>query len=78
MDDKYTMNCLGTGQKARISDISLCGAIRRRFFDIGFVPGNEVECVCVSPLGDPKAYLVNDTIVAIRTNDSKLVTVEML
>ena len=75
MDDKYTMNNLEMGQSADIEEIYFHGAFRRRFFDIGFLPGNVVECVGISPLGDPKAYRVNDTVVAVRNDDARLVKV---
>ncbi len=70
------MNELETGQTAKILGLSSKGALRRRFFDIGLVPGTEVSCVGVSPLGDPKAYFVRGMVVAVREDDAKGIAVE--
>lgn len=39
--------------------------------DIGLIEGTKVECVGISPLGDPSAYLIRETVVAIRHRDGK-------
>jgi ferrous iron transport protein A len=76
MEDNICMDSMQIGQRACVLNILLHGALRRRFYDIGFVPGNDVFCVGVSPLGDPKAYLVNDTVVAVRSDDAKCVIIK--
>ena len=38
--------------------------MRRRLFDLGFLPGEEVKCVLISPFHDPKAYLINGGMIA--------------
>ena len=45
---------------------------------MGLIPGTEIECVLVSPFKDPVAYLIRNTLVAIRNNDSKLIEVEVV
>lgn len=55
-----------------IVKLVLCeGAIRRRFLDIGLIPGTKVVCYGKSPLGDPSAYAVRGKIIAIRKEDAK-------
>mgnify|MGYP004539085541 CR=1 FL=1 len=44
-------------------------AMRKRLMDIGLIKGTEVECVGESPLGDPRAYLIRDAVIAIRRTD---------
>jgi len=39
--------------------------------DIGFVEGTKVKCVRISPFGDPKAYLVRGTVMALRKESAK-------
>ena len=58
------------GEKAVIKSIETKGELRRRLMDIGFVEGTKVECVRVSPLGDPKAFLIRGTVIALRKEDS--------
>jgi len=48
---------------------------RRRLLALGFVPGTRVKVLRASPLGDPRAYLVRGTIIALRREDAALVIV---
>ena len=61
------------GEKAVIKSIKTKGELRRRLMDIGFVEGTAVECVRISPLGDPKAFLIKGTVIALRKEDSATV-----
>ena len=45
--------------------------LRQRLLDIGFVPGTKVKCVRISPFGDPKAFFIRGTVIALRNCDSK-------
>ncbi len=49
--------------------------IKRRFLDLGFIPGEMTKCVLVSPFKDPRAYLINNNIIAIRNKDAKNIEV---
>lgn len=40
--------------------------MRGRLLDLGFVPGAIVEVIRKSPLGDPVAYRVSSTSIALR------------
>jgi ferrous iron transport protein A len=44
--------------------------------DLGILPGTVVENVMRSPLGDPVAYQVRGSVVALRTNQAKLIRIE--
>ena len=67
MNPPLCLNDIKPGEKARVCCLTSCGSIRRRFLDIGLTENTLVECVGVSPLGDPAAYAV----IAIRKTDSK-------
>ena len=54
------------------------GAQRRRLQELGFVPGAQVECVGTSPLGDPRAYQLRGTVIALRRRDARPVRVAFL
>jgi ferrous iron transport protein A len=58
------------GSECRISRLSAEGLLRRRLLDLGFVPGTKVECLRRSPAGDPTAYLIRGTIIALREEDA--------
>lgn len=65
------LNELKLSQKAKIDKILTSGNMRRRFIDIGLIENTVVECVGISPQGDPKAYLIRGAVIAIRNEDSK-------
>lgn len=56
-------------------DASRPDALRRRLQDLGFVPGAKVCCVGVSPLGDPAAYRLKGTVIALRAGDAEAVLI---
>lgn len=67
---------LPVGTKAVISETTGNDDLRRRLQDLGFVKGAIVECVLESPLGDPAAYYVKGSLIALRSEESSLILVE--
>jgi ferrous iron transport protein A len=59
-----------TGMRLVLTGISVQGVLRRRLLDLGFVPGNVIEVLQKSPLGDPVAFRVNNTTIALRREES--------
>ena len=57
---------LNVGQKCSVLKILTDNQIKRRLIDIGLTPESEVCCVGKSPLGDPKAYLIQGAVIALR------------
>ncbi|NPV89624.1 MAG: ferrous iron transport protein A [Firmicutes bacterium] len=66
---------LPIGSSGKIVDLELDGLLRRRVLDLGMVPGTQVECVRRSPSGDPTAYKVRGAMIALRSENAKLITV---
>ena len=60
---------LKLGEAARVTKISPNNRIRRRLIDIGLIEGTKVSCVCLSPTGGMRAYLIRGASVAIRDED---------
>ena len=50
--------------------------IRRRLLDLGLVKGTKIIPVLKSPLGDPTAYEIRKTLIAIRKEDSNCITLK--
>ncbi len=69
---------LPAGLVARVVEISpACrGPERRRLLDLGFVPGTTVEVEMVSPAGDPTAYRLRGSVVALRREQARLIRIE--
>jgi len=53
-----------------VTGLTAEGLVRRRLLDLGFVPGTVVEAVGRSPFGDPTAYAVRGTVIALRRRDA--------
>lgn len=64
------LNTLEIGTSCVIQELLLTGTIRRRLLDLGFCEGTEVKCIQYSPAGDPIAYMVRGTIIALRKEDA--------
>ncbi|EIT85972.1 ferrous iron transport protein A [Fictibacillus macauensis ZFHKF-1] len=64
------LNQASKGQFIQLTSINLEGVMRRRLLDLGFIPGAVVEVVRKSPLGDPIAFRVSQTTVALRREES--------
>ena len=57
-------------KKARVITISDKSLIKRRLLDIGIIPGISIEKMLVSPFKGISAYLVMDSLIAIRDSDA--------
>ncbi len=71
-----TLSQLGVGQSARVTAVSLQGAKRVRMQELGFLPGALVTALQESPFGDPVAYGVLDTVIALRRSDAACIEIE--
>ncbi|WP_409291661.1 ferrous iron transport protein A [Peribacillus sp. SCS-37] len=66
------------GDSIKITSMNLAGVMRRRLMDLGFVPGAVVQVVRKSPLGDPVAFRVSQTVIALRKQESSNIEGELL
>lgn len=62
-----------TGQQFVMERSEVQGVLRRRLLDLGFVPGAVIEVLQKSPLGDPVAYRVQHTTIALRQEEARLI-----
>jgi len=75
--DEEFLSSLAAGQSGRVLGLSAAcrGPERRRLLDLGFVPGTEVVAEMKSPGGDPTAYRVRGTLIALRKEQAALVRI---
>ncbi|MBI0579045.1 ferrous iron transport protein A [Neobacillus cucumis] len=66
------------GDIIKITSIQLEGVMRRRLLDLGFVKDALVEVVRKSPLGDPIAFRVSQTTIALRKEESSKIEGELV
>ena len=66
-----SLPALNVGEQGIVKELLCVGALRRRFLDIGLIPGTSVFCSGKSPLGDPSAYVIRGKHIAIRKADAE-------
>ncbi|NLM25048.1 MAG: ferrous iron transport protein A [Firmicutes bacterium] len=71
-----SLDQLPVGESGIVTVIDAHGLTRRRLLDLGLVPGTVVKTIRKSPAGDPIAYLIRGSIVALRVNDSKQISIK--
>lgn len=72
----FTLNLLNVGDKAVIKEISDDSNLKLKLLDLGFVNGNFIECLYLSPFRGLTAYKIMDTVIALRDIDSSCIMVE--
>ena len=72
---KLSLNILSPRQRAVVSELQATGSMRRRLMDIGLTPGTEIYCLGSSPFGDPSAYLIRGTVIALRRKDCQKIII---
>ncbi|TYP57832.1 FeoA family protein [Thermosediminibacter litoriperuensis] len=70
-----TLDRLPIGKTGRVAAILHKGLSRRRFLDLGFVPGTLITTYFTSFTGDPTAYRIRGTTIALRKEDSSKILV---
>ncbi len=69
---------LRVGQTGVITSLSKQNPLYKRLLDIGFSNGTKIKCLMVSPLGDPKAYLIKGAVIALRKEDANSISVRCI
>ena len=67
---------LKLGEKGVIYKIEASGKTRIRLQELGFINRTVVECYLISPLGEPIAYKIKNTIIALRYEDAITIIIE--
>ena len=72
------LDTLQVGEKGTVTGISSLsrGVERRRLFDLGIIPGTEIGVELVNPGGDPTAYRIRGTVIALRSSQAILIKVD--
>ncbi len=69
---------LPIGSLGIIKKITLTGILRRKLLDLGFIKDSIICPVHKSPLGDPIAYQIKGTIIALRNNESGHIHIKVI
>ncbi len=77
MGECIPLCCVPVGRCARLRCLSLSdGSMRRRLLDLGLIEGTCITCLQKSPSGDPTAYFIRGTVIALRAEDAAHILVE--
>ena len=68
-----TLNELKLNETAFIKELSCSAAVKRRLLDLGLIEGTKITPIFVSPSGDPTAFEIRGSVIAIRIEDTKLI-----
>lgn len=75
--ERYRLCDILPGERVVIEKIKSDTQLKKRLLDIGFIKETKAECVGISPFGDPKAFLVRGSVIALREEDSKNIFVKL-
>ena len=65
-----SLDRVNINEKVTVVNINNESLIKRRLLDIGIIPGISIEKMLVSPFKGISAYLVMDSLIAIRDSDA--------
>jgi ferrous iron transport protein A len=73
----YKLSDIPVGQSCRVKELKVKELLKQRILDLGMVPNTEIYVLRRSPWGDPTAYLIRDTCIALRKEESDKIIVTM-
>ncbi len=75
MNMPFSLDLLPPGASAEIVSVRHDDVMTQRLFDLGFAPESRVDCLFRSASGDPTAYRIRGTVIALRRDDSRRISV---
>lgn len=77
MRDKSSLDKLKKGQRAIIVDLN-SNYIPAKFYEMGFLPGTEVEVKHIAPLNGPMCLniIASNSLIAIRKSEAKVIIID--
>ena len=69
------LNSIIKNKEYKIKNINADELIKRRLYDIGIIKDSKIELLYISPSKRMKAYLIKNSIIAIRDKDAVLIEV---
>lgn len=66
---------MGVGERARVQYVGADDGMRKRYYDIGLLPGTRIDCLMQKGKRGMRAYRIRGAVIAIRLDDVKDITV---
>ncbi|MBP3502841.1 MAG: ferrous iron transport protein A [Clostridia bacterium] len=70
-----TLNNVKLHDTVIIDSLNCTGKLHRRFLDLGIIPGTKITPIFSSIFNDPVAYEIRGSVIAIRNEDSKKISI---
>jgi len=70
-----TLDQLHPNQSARVTNLTCEGPERRRLLDLGLTVGTQITIEMGNPLGDPIAYLIRGSVIALRRDQAQQIQI---
>ncbi len=70
-----TLDQLNLNETGYIKELHCNDEVKRRLLDLGLIKGTKITPIFVSPSGDPRAFELRGSIIAIRIEDTKLIDI---
>ena len=71
MTEAMCLDALAVGDWMEIAAVGGECEIKDRLEDLGLQVGSRVCCLGAAPLGDPRAYLIRGSVIALRQADAR-------
>ena len=78
MTDRVTLGSLSLGEEMSVLSVGGDASMQQRLEDLGVVSGTNISCVMISPMGDPRAYLIRGAVIALRHEDADRIQGELI
>lgn len=72
---KTSLNKLPINHIGIIQEIQTNKFVKRRLLDLGMIKDTKIKALYKSPLGDPTAYLIRGSVIALRSKDTKNISI---
>lgn len=67
---------LALDKRGQVINILATGTKKRRLLDLGLTEGTEIVAKIKSPCGEPTAFLIRGTLIALRKEETDLIKIE--
>ena len=71
-----TLNNLKLNETGYVKNLRCNDSVKRRLLDLGLINGTKITPLYTSPSGDPTAFEIRGSIIAIRVEDTSLIDLE--
>ena len=71
-----TLNELNLNETGYIKSLNCADGVKRRLLDLGLIKGTKITPIFVSPSGDPTAFEIRGSVIAIRVEDTSLIDLD--